>query len=65
MKWSNDYYYTPWLKDNKWVQTFDAYLVRVLKGMGISRAKLRHGCFIQGTKIQVDKYGNTKNVELF
>ena len=56
--------WAPWNNDG-WAKTFDGYLVATLDRMGISREKFIAGCFIEGTPIQIDRYGNIKNIEQF
>eukprot|EP01084_Bolivina_argentea_P084319 152530_1 len=58
----NDTLYTPWLEKEGFVKVLDDQIVRTINRFGLIR---RAGCFIEGTQIQIDKYGNTKNIEDF
>eukprot|EP01084_Bolivina_argentea_P118715 210579_1 len=58
-------YNETFLKKDTWIGTLDGHLVTALARMGISRARLRMGCYIEGTQIQVDEFGNTMYIEDF
>eukprot|EP01084_Bolivina_argentea_P287759 493777_1 len=62
--------YSSYIEGGGWVQTTDTYVRETmysifskLSSKTITRSEFGLGCFLEGTKIQIDKDGNTVNVE--
>eukprot|EP01084_Bolivina_argentea_P284022 486616_1 len=62
--------YSEYIENDNWIRKADTYVRETmysvfnrLSSRSITRAEFGLGCFLKGTKIQIDKDGNTVNIE--